>query len=301
MLAGDMADTLMDRLADEFVRRYRNGERPTVAEYLKRYPDLVDRIRDLFPGLVMLEELAKSDTCVPRYSLLSGIKQPDVLGDYRILQEAGRGGMGIVYEAEQISLGRHVALKILPFQLSSDTAAVQRFQREARAAAHLQHPNIIQVYDVGQEDSVWYYAMQFVHGQSLHEVMREVRRLMDKDQGPADQSTQLTDLAVSLLSCHVAANDRPKLGYESTLPFGTTADSAPQRVRQERIREVIDECLQRRVGWRRRGRRFGNRAARRFDAGTGQGTSDVAAAGGFPPAANGRRTGRPASQAATRR
>ena len=169
-----------------------------------------------------------------------------MLGDYRILQEAGRGGMGIVYEAEQISLGRHVALKVLPFQLSSDTAAVERFHREARAAAHLQHPNIVPVYDVGQDESVWYYAMQFVHGQSLHDVLREVRRLRNKEQGPADQSTQLTDLAVSLLSCQLAANDRPKLGYESTLPFGTTADSAPQRVRQERIREVIDECLQRR-------------------------------------------------------
>ncbi len=246
MFAEEMAETLIDQLADEFVRRYRGGERPTVAEYLKRYPELVDGIRDLFPALIMLEELAKNNTCVPRYSLLTGIKQPDVLGDYRILQEVGRGGMGIVYEAEQVSLGRHVALKILPFQMSSDTAAVERFQREARAAAHLQHPNIVPIYDVGQEDSVWYYAMQFVHGQSLHEVLAEVRRLLDKDQGPADHSTQLTDLAAALLSRHSEADDRSKLGYKSTLSFGTTADSVPRCDRQERIREVIDECLQRR-------------------------------------------------------
>ena len=74
------------------------------------------------------------------------------LGDYRILREIGRGGMGVVYEAEQESLGRHVALKVLPEQRSPDPKQLRRFQREARAAARLHHTNIVPVFGVGEHD-----------------------------------------------------------------------------------------------------------------------------------------------------
>ena len=192
-------ESLIDNLANEFMRRYRAGDRPTVAEYLERCPDLAEQIRDLFPALIMLENLAAPGDQGPQYSLLAGLKRPDVLGDYRILQETGRGGMGIVYEAEQISLGRHVAIKVLPFQLVSDQSAVDRFHREARAAARLQHPNIVPVYDFCQGDSVWYYAMQFIHGQSLEEVLSELQRLRD-GAGDSTAVDQLLDLATSLIS-----------------------------------------------------------------------------------------------------
>jgi serine/threonine protein kinase/Tfp pilus assembly protein PilF len=90
-----------------------------------------------------------------------------ILGDFRLLREVGRGGMGIVYEAMQISLGRRVALKVLPFAATMDPRHLQRFQNEARAAASLHHTNIVPVYYVGCERGVHFYAMQFIDGQSL--------------------------------------------------------------------------------------------------------------------------------------
>jgi eukaryotic-like serine/threonine-protein kinase len=89
------------------------------------------------------------------------------LGDYRLLREIGRGGMGIVYEAEQISLRRRVALKILPFAGGADSRQLQRFRNEAEAAAHLHHSHIVPVFAVGAERAVHFYAMQYIEGQSL--------------------------------------------------------------------------------------------------------------------------------------
>src|SRR5205807_4943621 len=99
------------------------------------------------------------------------------LGDFRMLREVGRGGMGIVYEAEQISLGRRVALKVLPFAATLDPRQLQRFKNEAQAAAQLQHPHIVPVYFVGNERGVHYYAMQYIEGQSLAQVIEELRRV----------------------------------------------------------------------------------------------------------------------------
>ena len=101
------------------------------------------------------------------------------VGDYRILREVGRGGMGVVYEAEQVSLGRRVALKVLPGQVSGDRKTLERFRREARAAARLHHTNIVPVFEVGQDGEVSYYAMQFIQGQGLDQVIDELRRLRD--------------------------------------------------------------------------------------------------------------------------
>lgn len=101
------------------------------------------------------------------------------LGDFRLLREVGRGGMGVVYEAEQISLRRRVALKVLPFAAAIDSRQLQRFQNEALAAAHLRHDNIVPVYAVGSERGVHYYAMQFVDGQSLAGLIGELRSLAD--------------------------------------------------------------------------------------------------------------------------
>ena len=94
-----------------------------------------------------------------------------LLGDFRILRELGRGGMGVVYEAEQLSLGRRVALKVLPFAAMLDKQQLARFKNEARAAATLDHPNIVAIYSVGGERGVHYYAMQLIEGQSLAQVI----------------------------------------------------------------------------------------------------------------------------------
>ena len=109
---------------------------------------------------------------------------PRVLGDYRILREIGRGGMGVVYEAEQRSLNRRVALKVLPMAAALDARQFQRFQLEAQAAACLHHNNIVPVFAVGTEGGVPFYAMQYIEGRSLAEVIHELRRAEGLDVEP---------------------------------------------------------------------------------------------------------------------
>src|SRR5690242_18982939 len=169
----------VDALAEEFVRRYRNGERPTLTEYVGRHPDLADEIRELFPALVMMEDVRpgpESRQGAAGGAPAAGGRQPERVGDYRVLREVGRGGMGVVYEAEQESLGRHVALKVLPFESAADPIRLERFRREARAVARLHHTNIVPVFDVGVQEGVHYYAMQFIQGQGVDEVLAELNR-----------------------------------------------------------------------------------------------------------------------------
>jgi len=169
---------LLDQLAEEFARRYRRGERPAVQEYVDRYPELADDLRELLPAMAEIEQV-KEDAGEPDRA---SDQPPPVrqLGDYHILREIGHGGMGVVYEAEQVSLGRRVALKVLPPQLLRDANQRHRFAREARAAARLHHTNIVPVFGVGEQDGVPYYVMQFIRGLGLDEVLEELKRL-----GPA--------------------------------------------------------------------------------------------------------------------
>src|SRR5262245_65944878 len=92
--------------------------------------------------------------------------------------------MAVVYEAEQVSLGRRVALKVLPQALRLDPTRKARFEREARAVARLHHTNIVPVFGVGEHEGVHYYAMQFIHGQGLDSVLEEVKKLRSGDPGP---------------------------------------------------------------------------------------------------------------------
>ena len=173
---------LLDRLAEEFAARFRRGELPTLKEYIDRYPELAEDIREFFPAIVGLERVewdrqrVDQATENPRTSDLLARQ----IGDYRILREVGRGGMGVVYEAEQISLGRRVALKVLPGQVSGDRMTQERFRREARAAARLHHSNIVPVFEVGQDADVRFYAMQFIQGLGLDAVIDELRLVLQR-------------------------------------------------------------------------------------------------------------------------
>ncbi|MBC8355212.1 MAG: protein kinase [Planctomycetes bacterium] len=166
-------------LMDEFVERFRNGEQPSLTEYISQHPDLEDDIRELFPALAMMEHAGDVDqTGDPNSGKVTADGNlPKQLGDYRIVREVGRGGMGVVYEAEQESLGRRVALKILPFYALMDPKHLQRFHREARAAAQLHHSNIVPVFGVGEHQGVHFYAMQFIQGQGLDDVLDELQLL----------------------------------------------------------------------------------------------------------------------------
>ncbi len=178
---------LLDQLAEEFASRFRRGERPALKEYTDRYPHLADDIRELFPAMVKVEQaegLRHGEDEI-ECSTARNIP-PKQIGDYRILGTIGRGGMGVVYEAEQVSLGRRVALKVLPGHLSHDRMTVERFRRESRAAARLHHTNIVPVFEVGQDGDVRFFAMQLIQGLGLDAVIAELRRLRKQ---PGSQST----------------------------------------------------------------------------------------------------------------
>src|SRR5262249_31594415 len=167
-------------LAEEFLDRYRKGQRPPLREYIERHPDLAGEIREVFPAMAMMENIALADESLEGDATGDlPVRRPlplEQLGDYRIVREVGRGGMGVVYEAEQVSLGRHVALKVLPPQMLRDAKTRRRFEREARAAAKLHHTNIVPVFGVGEQGETPYYVMQFIQGQGLDGVLEELRR-----------------------------------------------------------------------------------------------------------------------------
>ncbi len=132
---------------------------------------------------------------------------PQPLGDFRIVREIGRGGMGVVYEAVQLSLGRRVALKVLPFAAALDRKQLQRFKNEAQAAAQLHHNNIVPVYAVGCERGVHFYAMQLIQGQPLSVLIRQMRAMAGRDDA-ADADSAASILASKLALGRLAPTPR---------------------------------------------------------------------------------------------
>src|SRR5262245_12882684 len=199
------------QVADEFVEAFRQGKRPSVEEFARRYPGQADQIREFLPALILMEQAKAAEAPGPRRQVKAAAAAVPLqqVGDYQILREVGRGGMGVVYEAQQLSLGRHVAIKVLPSHALLDPRQLGRFQREARSAARLHHTNIVPVFGVGEQAGLHYYVMQFIHGQGLDLVLDELRRLRqpggkparthgDEVGGPTDVSA--ADVARGLLS-----------------------------------------------------------------------------------------------------
>src|SRR5689334_21141485 len=136
------------------------GEPPDLERLLREHPEHAEELRRLLPTVLMLADLSRPESQggAPEFGNLPRGE----LGDFRIVREVGRGGMGVVYEAEQVSLGRRVALKVLPFAAALDARQLQRFKNEAQAAASLHHTNIVPVFGVGCEGDTHYYTMQYI-------------------------------------------------------------------------------------------------------------------------------------------
>lgn len=152
------------------------GAAPDRAAFLAAHAELADELRPYLDSLdklhVATHDLRAMRPLGGKESDTSAAKQ---IGEYKIVREIGRGGMGVVYEAHQASLNRRVALKILPFAAVLDQRQIARFRNEAQAAAQLHHPHIVPVFAVGQEHGVYYYAMQFIEGKSLEAAIDELR------------------------------------------------------------------------------------------------------------------------------
>jgi eukaryotic-like serine/threonine-protein kinase len=213
----------------QYVDAVEAGQAPDRRDVLARHPEFADELREFFAGRDQLEILAAPlraaaglsatrrppSTEAPRSEGKGATEELGQIGDFRLLREVGRGGMGVVYEAEQLSLNRRVALKVLPFAAALDPRQLQRFKHEAQAAAQLHHPNIVPVYGVGTERSVHYYAMQFIDGRSLADLIEDMR--------PADKKP-----------------DAPGAGRASTAPVAalSTQRGADTRAYMRRVAEL---------------------------------------------------------------
>ena len=165
----------IDLLAESFLARLRQGEYPAIDEYTTKYPELAEEIRSVFPTLALLEQGGEALASQPPPRRPKSL--PTQIGEYQILRVVGRGGMGVVYEAEHDTMRRRVALKVLPARSALDDVQLQRFYLEARVAGRLHHTNIVPVFEVGTDGVHHFYAMQFIQGQSLDVVFDELRKV----------------------------------------------------------------------------------------------------------------------------
>jgi serine/threonine protein kinase len=172
-MTGQDAATADDPRVLEVMKAYQaeldSGSRPDRARYLDRHPEIASVVAGCLDGLDLLHRGAKALTTpgAPAPRLDTGLSAGDRVGEFEIVREVGRGGMGVVYEAIQPSLHRRVALKVLPAALAADKNRLRRFTVEAQAAAAVSHPYIVPVYAVGEDRGVNYYAMRLVDGSPL--------------------------------------------------------------------------------------------------------------------------------------
>jgi serine/threonine protein kinase len=211
-------DNLVGELAEEFLEGLRRGEKPTAEEYAQRHPEAAELIRQVFPSLEVMgeTEIHRTNTSPSESDDKLG-----VIGDYRIIGEIGRGGMGVVYEAHQLSLDRRVALKVLPFAAVLDARQIKRFQNEARAAAQLKHPNIVQVFGVGCERSVHFYAMEFVEGETLAKIITDLQHL----EGVKDIAVHKGSLA-----CNMVSGQFESSATSTTVPENEGKDESSNKI-----------------------------------------------------------------------
>ncbi len=186
------------------------GQPPDPQNYLARHADIAETLAVCLEGLELVRLMSPrlqpaGEEPPPGPMARTAEVQPEgPLGDFRILREVGRGGMGVVYEAEQVSLGRRVALKVLPFAAALDPRNLQRFKNEAHAAAQLHHTNMVPVYYVGCERGTHFYAMQFIDGQTLAGAIADLRLQIADLKKPAGA---IADLRLQIADLKKPAND----------------------------------------------------------------------------------------------
>lgn len=169
-------------LAEEFAARLRQHEHPSIQEYIDRYPEHAAAIELAFPSIAMMEQVRSANTPnrqtrptgTDTPGSLAYTSMPEQLGDYKIIAEIGRGGMGVVYQAMQQSLQRPVALKVIRDYGNGNAQRVERFRREASAVAKLHHTNIVGVFGIGEENGWLFYAMQLIQGTPLHLIIKSL-------------------------------------------------------------------------------------------------------------------------------
>ena len=272
--AGDHEPRLF-RLFEQITCWLESGQSIDVEQLAAEHPEWASEIRAQLPVLEgMVRAAASVQGSAPPFTDLRDPEGRRVLGDFRIVREIGRGGMGIVYEAEQAPLGRLVALKVLPMAAALDPRAIQRFQLEAQVAGWLRHPRIVPVYAVGLVNEVPYFAMQLIEGGSLSALIAELRGLLEPASGPTENHAHgdsPSALALGMLTGRFAPPPRAALlserGIDASREGEAPAEprsSAARREPRPPERSGIIPIADRRVSFpvpssspRMRRRRFG--------------------------------------------
>ncbi|MCA9152672.1 MAG: protein kinase, partial [Planctomycetales bacterium] len=168
--------TELHGILEQYEALLQAGTAPPIESFVADYPQHAQALAQILPTVQVLLDLSEHSEDESVLSLARDSERaPRELGDFRLQREIGRGGMGIVYEAEQLSLRRQVAVKVLPFACMLDSQQLQRFMNEARAAASLHHPHIVNAFYVGQERGLHFYAMRLINGVSLAELIERLR------------------------------------------------------------------------------------------------------------------------------
>src|SRR5262245_24140222 len=185
----------------EYLDALEAGQPDDRAALLQRHPDLADDLRAFFARAEQVQGLAAplratataGNSFAPPSSPAAEACFPSLPADqFRFVREVGRGGMGVVYEAIELSLGRRVALKVLRREDQADPRALERFRREARVVARLHHTNIVPIFQVGEHDGLHYFAMEFIDGRGLDKVLHELQQPPATVNALADGTQPLT-------------------------------------------------------------------------------------------------------------
>jgi serine/threonine protein kinase len=169
----------LTEILDRYFTSLEAGDPLDREDLLAEHPDLAEWLAAYLDSVALLQEAAVGiggDALINPCAGDEDGSRLHRLGDFQIVREIGRGGMGIVYEAQQISLDRRVALKVLPWAALLDPKRIARFQNEAQAAAQLHHPHIVPVHFVGSDRGVYFYAMQYIDGKPLDRIIESLRR-----------------------------------------------------------------------------------------------------------------------------
>ncbi|MEZ6117749.1 MAG: WD40 repeat domain-containing serine/threonine-protein kinase [Pirellulaceae bacterium] len=163
---------------ESYLAELESGGSPDINAYLQQFPDIADLLRPQLESIAFLHDAAPPMAPNPRTvsEHVHDINSSSMIGDYRLIRPIGRGGMGIVYEAEQTTLGRRVALKVLPAAAAVDSRQLARFRNEAMIVGQLSHPHIVSVIDVGQANHVHFIAMEYIDGRSLEQLITDWRQ-----------------------------------------------------------------------------------------------------------------------------
>jgi serine/threonine protein kinase/Tfp pilus assembly protein PilF len=200
----------LEALAEEYAQRKRDGEHVALQAYVDRFPELASDIRELFPVVALLDQAGGKSIRPDVRESNEPIEPGTRLGEYHLIRVIGRGGMGVVYQAEHIALGSIAAIKVLPASRSGAKGR-ERFHREASAAARMHHPNIVRVFDFGCHGDSLYYVMPLVKGWGLDRLIGNHEATSDSKTGNNEGNDSIPptkyDLAIKLARSDLLVDD----------------------------------------------------------------------------------------------